>query len=117
MMTKRIKPSEIRYSQNNIYCNSGPQRIGITLDELCKGKMQISDLPKITVCEKDGKWYTADNRRLWMFKHMQRLGKLYDIEVYEGSFDSNIRSIKFTTTNDGESVEIRGDPEGVWHLK
>ena len=79
--------------------------------------MQVTDLPRITVCEKDGKWYTADNRRLWMFKHMERLGKLRTIMVDEGSFSVFIGSSKFTTTNDGVSVEIRGDPEGRWHLR
>lgn len=110
-----MDPSEIRYSQDSIYCNSGPQRIGVTLDDLCEGKMSVSDLPRITVCKKDGKWYTADNRRLWMFKHMERLGKLNYIEVCVGSFSIDIGSSKFTTSNDGKSVEIRGEPGGFWH--
>ena len=116
-MTKYMKPSEIRYCQDSVDYFSGPQKIGKTLDELCEGKMQISDLPMIRVCEKGGKWYTADNRRLWMFKHMERLGKLTYVEVRESSFQACIGSSKFTTSNDGESINVRGDPGGEWYLK
>lgn len=102
-----MRPSDIRYSQDSISCEFGAGKtIWNTLDKLEDGIMQVTDLPKIRVCKKDGKWYTADNRRLWLFKNLESSGKLNNIAVIVGSFDTDIGS-KFTTENDGTSIRVR----------
>jgi len=55
------------------------------------------------------KWFSADNRRLWVAKHLERLGKLDRIKV------NVVRGIplqKMTTNNGGVSIRVRGDPGG-----
>ena len=107
-MSKRMRPKDIRYSQNSISSEfSGGRTLQHTLDKLKDGRLQVTDLPTITVCERNGKWYTADNRRLWLFKNLESLGKLYDVAVKVGSFDVKIGLSKFTTKNDGTSINIR----------
>ena len=75
----------------------------------------IHSIPTISVVKKDNKWYTADNRRLWVFRNLERLGKCNEIRVTEGYY---IPSSKFTTYNGGESVVVRnGSPGGNWYRK
>ena len=62
--------------------------------------------------KKDDRWFSADNRRLWVFRQLERLGKCATIAVQE---TLSIPSKKFTTNNNGESIEVRGDPGGMWH--
>jgi hypothetical protein len=54
-----------------------------------------------------------DNRRLWVFRHLYRLGKCGEIPV---EVVSDIDPAKMTTTNGGSSITVRGDPGGIWHL-
>ena len=57
---------------------------------------------------------TSDNRRLWVFRELERLGKYDSITVNE---TSHIDSRKLNSTNGGVSVEFhRGrSPGGKWH--
>ena len=115
-----MKPSEIYFSQDSIsnvfgnYCRHRGIHIGTTLDRLCEGHMTVSDIPVIGVMEKGGRWYSGDNRRLWIFRELERLGKCTDIFVDVINY---IPLKKFTTHNRGESVRVRGDPGGCWHFK
>ncbi|KAH3858217.1 hypothetical protein DPMN_100837 [Dreissena polymorpha] len=88
--------------------------IGETLDDICEGRITIEDLPKIEVAKHDEKWVTNDNRRLWVFKQLERLGKCETVEVW---IVSSVCQIKLTTNNGGESIKVRGFPGGIWHLK
>ncbi|KAK3612471.1 hypothetical protein CHS0354_032087 [Potamilus streckersoni] len=113
-----LQPSHIRYSQDSInnYFDSKSRHsntlIGETLDELCEGRCRIEDIENISVVKKDRMWFTADNRRLWVFKHLERLRKCTKIPVYESNY---IPYHKFTTLNNGESVIVRRNPGGRWY--
>ncbi|KAK3612469.1 hypothetical protein CHS0354_032085 [Potamilus streckersoni] len=115
-----LRPSEIRYSQdsiNNVFDGKSTHRnklIGETLDDLCEGICCLENIPSISVMKKNGKWFSADNRRLWVFKHLERHGKCREIPVYETYF---IPDRKFTTINEGESIRVRRDPGGIWYRK
>ena len=122
---KSMLPSDIYFSQATInsYFDSKSKhasfKIGETLDELCEGNITVRDIPKIRVVWKDGKYYTEDNRRLWVFKQLEKLGGCGEIKVlasdsYERMFR---REEKFTTTNGGTDVTIRGPPGGSWYKK
>lgn len=102
------KPSNIRFSQDSIAgcwkIENTP--IGDTLDKLLLDKIDINDIPKITVHSIGGHYYSADNRRLWVFQKLETLGKCEKIKV-----EYNRRKInpkKFTTKNNGVSIQIRG---------
>ena len=57
----------------------------------------------------DGKWFTSDNRRLWVFQKAEELGIVSYIDVYV-TYD--IDYSKFTTTSDGRYVRIRRNNPG-----
>lgn len=64
---------------------------------------------------KDGnRWVTADNRRLWVFRELERLGKCDKVPVRQTYY---IPDQKRTSFNGGSSVQVRGDPGGRWHSK
>lgn len=116
--TMELRPSEIRYSQDSIARNFGrstghPFRaIGQTLDDILSGQCNVNSIPRISVIYRHDHWFTVDNRRLWVFQKAEERGKCDKIFVYETSF---IDDEKFTTTNEGRSVRVRGDPGGyLW---
>ncbi|KAJ8318961.1 hypothetical protein KUTeg_004052 [Tegillarca granosa] len=117
-----LPPSEIRYTQDSIGTTFGRstrhafQPIGETLDDLLKGRCSINTIPSISVTWKNGKVYSADNRRLWVFKKAEELGSCNSIPVREID-DYYISSMKWTTVNDGESFlpssEIRFTQDSI----
>ncbi|XP_053399523.1 uncharacterized protein LOC128557042 [Mercenaria mercenaria] len=115
-----LRPSEIFYSQdsiNNVFdkrCNHRYKPIGETLDEICDGRCPLENIPKISVVDINGKLITEDNRRLWVFKNLERLGKCEKIHVQRGY---TILARKRTAYNGGVSVRVRGSPGGYWHLQ
>jgi hypothetical protein len=50
--------------------------IGETLDELLNGHCNVESIPKISVAQRNGKWFTSDNRRLWVFRKAEEIGFL-----------------------------------------
>lgn len=74
-----------------------------------------SAIPTITVLRKAGKWFTDCNRRLWVFRHLERHGKCETIPVILGT---EISTRKMSTTNGGTEIRIRnGSPGGEWYMK
>lgn len=116
-----LRPSEIFYTQNSISNTFGKSTshrymyIGDTLDELINGSATVTSIPKIGVFRQEGKWFTVDNRRLWVFREAEKLGILTFVPVYETSImDLN----KFTTFNGGISVRVRGNVGGsAWRRR
>lgn len=104
-----LQPSEIRFSQDSIgntfghYTNHPYKPIGETLDDILSGS--VTSLPDISVTLINGLWYTADSRRLWVLQQAEQCGEIDDIYV---SLINKINPNKFTTENDGISVEVRG---------
>lgn len=115
VMTLHLTPSEIFYTQDSIdsQFRTG-QNIGDCLDKLVKGDLTVSSFPTISVCLENGKWWTQDNRRLWVFKQLERLGMSVNIPVNKVSFNRSK-----TTINGGTSIEVRNSVfiGGEYHLK
>ncbi|CAC5394658.1 unnamed protein product [Mytilus coruscus] len=118
----KLRPSEIFFSQDsiaNIWGKHTPfnaKFIGDTLDELLTESISLRDIPNITSVLINGKFYTVDNRRLWVFRKAEELGFLDDIEFHHVT-QRHVNLTKFTTTNGGISIRIRGsgDPGGqIW---
>ena len=115
MVVINLAPSEIRYSQDSISNSFGDsthhagQYIGETLDEIVRDPDTANLIPNISVFKIDGKWFTLDNRRLWVFKKAEELDILSYIDVYV-TYD--LYCSKFTTTSNGKYVFIRGNNPG-----
>lgn len=102
-----MKPSEIYYSQDSIKEKfDNGHTIYSTVSVCKKHQYVINKIPRMRVCKKDGKWYTLDNRRLWVFRKLEADGHIKDVKVTQVSKD-RLPAEKFTTKNDGESVDIR----------
>jgi hypothetical protein len=110
-----LKPSEIFYSQDSImnkfgdYTPHGDTYIGETLDQLLNGHCNVLSIPNISVVQMNDKWFTSDNRRLWVFRKAEEIGFLKKIEVEEIGY---IRDNKLTTENGGTSIRVRGGGPG-----
>jgi hypothetical protein len=110
-----LAPSAIRYSQDSISntfgdsTNHAGQYIGETLDEIVSNPNTANLIPNISVFNKDDKWFTLDNRRLWVFKRAEELGIVRSIDVY---VTYGIDDSKFTTTSDGKYVRVRRNNPG-----
>ncbi|KAH3858212.1 hypothetical protein DPMN_100831 [Dreissena polymorpha] len=113
-----LKPSHMFYSQdsiNNFFdkrSSHNRTKLGETLDSICEGRCHVLSIPTITVVKLDGKWVTADNRRLWIFHQLERLGKCDTIPVRISPY---IPAAKLTSNNGGTSVCVRGPAGGYWH--
>ncbi|XP_056015979.1 uncharacterized protein LOC130053218 isoform X2 [Ostrea edulis] len=87
-----LAPSDIYFSQDSISNRFGVstrhynKSIGETLDDILRGQCSINDIPTISVVSKRNVWVTADNRRLWIFKKLQTLGKCEKITVKATSY-------------------------------
>lgn len=112
-----LKPSKIRYSQDSIARTFGkstrhPFRpIGQTLDDILSGQCNVNSIPAISVEFRGGHWFTADNRRLWVFQKAEERGRCDKISV---NVVFGMDETKFTTTNEGRYVSVRGDPGGYY---
>ncbi|KAL3871101.1 hypothetical protein ACJMK2_039120 [Sinanodonta woodiana] len=115
-----LKPSEIFYTQdsiNNIFTGHHMHRgkyIGTTLDELADGRTTVDNINIISVKDINGKWFTSDNRRLWVFRNFEFLGGCTYIPV---SITTYIDPRKFTSPNGGTSVIVRRNPGGIWYSR
>lgn len=106
-----MKPSEIYFSQDSIKNTfEYGQSIHDTLKMCQEDPMAIHQIPTMRVCMKNGKWFTLDNRRLWIFRRLEEGGHITDVDVNVVSSD-RLSARKFTTTNGGVSVRIR-QPRG-----
>ncbi|WAQ95538.1 hypothetical protein MAR_028228 [Mya arenaria] len=119
-----LKPSEIFYSQdsiNNVFTSGHKGTyIGDTLDRIIEGRLSYDSLPTITVTKRPGsnKWTTLDNRRLWIFHHLQaqRLCDKIYVNTREYENLSSWDRKKFTNS-DGITIITRRNPGGKWHRK
>ena len=100
-----IDPFQVRFSQHSI---SRRFKTGETIDDLAirlrAGRIELASIPPIRVVERRGLLFTLDNRRLEAFR---RAG--VDIPYRMASAEEAAgEEWKFTTTNDGLSVRVRG---------
>lgn len=102
-----MKPSEIFYSQDSIKDKFENGRTIYSTFSVCvKHPYVIKRIPKMRVFKKDGKWFSMDNRRLWVFKKLEADGHIKDVSVRQTSRDK-LPADKFTTQNGGVDVSIR----------
>jgi RHS repeat-associated protein len=100
-----MDPALVRFSQDSI---SPDFKAGNSVSELAEGlksgKVNPASVPPIRLVENNGKLYTLDNRRLAAF---QKAGVRIRVRMATPQ-EAAKEGYKFTTTNDGTSVRIRG---------
>jgi len=104
-----IDPSKVRFTQNSIKAKFKDESdVSLMINGLKTGKIKADDIPAIRIYEFDGKLYSLDNRRLYAF---QQAG--IDVKYIFASQQEFKKEIlyKFTTTNDGLSIKVRGGIE------
>jgi hypothetical protein len=103
-----MDPAQVRFSQRSVSFRFRDQR---TIDELAEGlksgKVRPEDVPPLRLVEKNGVYFTLDNRRLEAFR---RAGVMIPWRMATAEEIAN-ESFKFTTTNDGISVKVRGESQ------
>ena len=111
-----LRPSDIRYTQSTISNKfSDGTLIGNLLDDIVIGRCFVSAIKRIEVKLVDGVWYSADNRRLWVFKQLEFLGHCPLVTV---KTVKRIDWAKCTSANGGIDVSLRGgQPGGIWYSK
>ncbi|XP_060600281.1 uncharacterized protein LOC132753774 [Ruditapes philippinarum] len=113
-MSLMLRPSDIYYSQSSIsnHFSSPFVQIGETLDDLCEGRLSVYDIDSITVTKYNGRWITWDNRRLWVFRQLERLDKCRKIPVVQ---TTSVPYFRLTSKCDGHDIKVRGEPGGRWY--
>ena len=103
-----MDPHRVRFSQRSI---SFRFRDGRTIAELAEalksGQVRPEDVPPLRLVEKDGEHFTLDNRRLEAFR---RAGMAIPWRLATAEEIAN-EAFKFTTTNGGVSVKVRGETQ------
>lgn len=78
----RINPAIVYFTHSRVRpfftgCN---KRIEETLEEILSGRTRVDQLPLISVIENDGHYFSLNNRRLYLFKELLKLGILTEVE-------------------------------------
>jgi hypothetical protein len=96
----------IRFTQDSIASRfKNGNSLADTIAALKSGALKPGDLPPIRIFERDGKLWTLDNRRLYVF---QEAG--IPIRTVQATAEQIARELpsKFTTVTDGLTIVIRG---------
>nr|XP_039273690.1 uncharacterized protein LOC120347692 [Styela clava] len=107
MVLQYLRPSEIRFTQDSI---AGRFQDGGFLNNaiynIQKGVLSPEDFPHINVVSKNGKLYSFDNRRLYIFRVCEFEGIIDKIPVQRVE-SWRLREDRFTTENDGVTLYVR----------
>ncbi|XP_036358906.1 uncharacterized protein LOC118763415 isoform X1 [Octopus sinensis] len=103
-----LSPSEIRYTQDSIAsCFQNGNDIEDLILDIINGQTTPDKIRTIRVFFKDGKYYSEDNRRLYVLKTVQELSEPYLMVTVKLTSYFDFEENKFTTTNDGLRIRVR----------
>ena len=112
-----LSPDKIRFTQNSIsYKFSNGNKINKVIEEICSGFKNVNTLPYIKVVERNGSYYTFDNRHLYVYRVLHLRGRIDSVNVKL----CPLSPCKFTTKNNGKSIKVRGDvtlPNGLRRIQ
>ncbi|MFF3755870.1 RHS repeat domain-containing protein [Streptomyces sp. NPDC002185] len=99
-----ISPKAVRFTQDSISRNfSDGRSVREAIDDLREGRTNPNSFPPIRVFQQNGKTYTLDNRRLYVF---QEAGIPVNFQRATAQEVSS-QGWKMTTQNDGVSIRVR----------
>lgn len=105
-----VDSSAVRFSQSSVKgAFSDGRSIDGLADRLRSGAVNPGDVPAMRLVERDGSLFSLDNRRLLAF---QKAGMDVPYRMATPS-EAASEAWKFSTTNGGTSIRIRGGG-GVW---
>ena len=114
-----IKPSEIRYTHDQITTHFTDGRTMLsTFVGILYGKIGIKfgnkDVPPIEVMQTEEKhqnvWYVVNgNRRLYVFKKLQKCGAITNMQVVARKYDSLEMDKQFLTRTQGRTISVVND--------
>ncbi|XP_077973299.1 uncharacterized protein LOC144428234 [Styela clava] len=115
--TKYLRPSEIRFIHDTIAYNFRDRNVVNFVAEMVRKRMlRPSAFPTINVFKRDGKYYSLNNRRLYVFRVGEYNGVIGEIEVNIVG-ENELKEWKFTTQNDGREVTLRGGQQTLPHCR
>ncbi|CAE7879447.1 unnamed protein product [Symbiodinium sp. KB8] len=101
----RLRLEEIFYTQDSIKRSFQDGRtLKQMRSELMSDQKTLMQIPRITVVRHEGRWFSVDNRRLWVFNQVFPGSK--SIPVCHGIQDHRFWN-KLTTTDGGRTVRVR----------
>ena len=118
-----LKPSEVRYTHDQITAHFSDGRSMLqTFIALLYGRVEIrlggNDVPPIEVMQtremeggKEGNlWYVVNgNRRLFVFRRLERCGALTTMQVIARKYDAIEMDKQFLTRNHGRTISVTND--------
>lgn len=118
----QLQPSEMYFSQEYIkHTFQGGGLIGELLDNLVNGNTRIEYIRKMRVIRRGNRYFSLDNRRLWVYRYYQKLYQnkhpyiflRVPVELWDWVDVQN--ETKFSSTNGGVTVKIYNNrnPGGV----
>lgn len=116
MSRRYLRPSEIRFSQDTIKSEfTNGDHVNTVANEVCTGHRDEDDFTIMEVFEKDGEYYTLNNRMLYVFRVAEYRGdfnKELPVKLKRKTVDA-LR--KLTTDNGGVEVTVRNDAKTLEH--
>lgn len=116
-MWESLRPSEIRFIQDTIHnIFQDGRSVNTTAEDLCNGRISVKDFPVIKVVKLRNKYFSFDNRRLYVFRVAEYRGAVSRISVNVvdvSQFDKN----RYTTENEGRTVTVRNGAQTLDHCK
>lgn len=88
-----LKPSEIRFTKNLLaseFDNGIP--LSETFTQIKNGEILLEDVPAIEVVfyPEKWEWFTLNNRRLWVLKELEKIGKCRYVKTKRVEYQENI---------------------------
>ena len=109
IMYLELAPSKIRFMHKQINSNfKNCKSVNQTVYNIENGSMSVDDLPMIRVVRRNGRYYAFDNRRLYVYRVLEKRGCVRTVTVVKAS-PSKFQPRRFNTLNNGISVTVRGD--------
>ncbi|CAK8679926.1 unnamed protein product [Clavelina lepadiformis] len=106
-MHLELAPSQIRFMHHQINNRFSDSRsVNQTVYDIENGLMSVDDLPMIRVVKRNGRYYAFDNRRLYVYRVLEKRGYLRTVTVLKASL-SQFQPARFSTLNNGVSVTLR----------
>ncbi|KAK3584693.1 hypothetical protein CHS0354_021362 [Potamilus streckersoni] len=110
---KQMRPSQIRYTNDIIFAHfQDGTPMFATFKDILFGRVQIKygGVPPIEVMKNENLyWVVNGNRRLYVFKNLEKCGAITFMPVLERRFDTVEIDKHFSTRNMGRSVAVLND--------
>ncbi|XP_069104093.1 uncharacterized protein [Argopecten irradians] len=112
MVVQQMRPSDLRFTHDSVSCRfSDGHTLEDTFKKLLNGDLQHYQLRPLVAMSHMGHWFVVrGNRRLYLYKKLEEIGKIDEVKVVTQNFDDRVFTKQFSSKNMGVSLRIRGNP-------